>query len=400
MAPEQIATLEWLFAAGLGLLFLLVVFVVVSRRRQTKKATATSSSANIVSNGVASEESDAKQEAPGLASSPAPSPAPSPAQTPASFRQTQAEVAKETSLKEALKKTESHLWGRLKLVFASNKEFVREEIEEVLITADLGPQTTNRIIDSLEEQLKNQDWRDEAKVKVKLKQELRDILNPSAFTGMQDPDFFPFQFADSGPTVIMVVGVNGAGKTTSIGKLAAKFANHGLKVLVAAGDTFRAAASQQLKTWTERAQVEIFSPEGVKDPGAVAFDAVQKAKSQGFDMVIIDTAGRLHTQAPLMEELKKVKRVMTKVIPEAPHECWIVLDSNSGQNALNQARQFHESIGLTGVILTKLDGSAKGGVAFGISHELKLPICWIGIGEKLGDLRVFDRSEFVESLFA
>ncbi len=237
------------------------------------------------------------------------------------------------------------------------------------------------------------------KVRLRIKEELAEILKPSEFPGITDPDFFPFRFADSGPTVIMIVGVNGAGKTTTIGKLAAKFANHGLKVLVAAGDTFRAAASQQLKTWTERAQVEIFSPEGVKDPAAVAFDAVQKAKAQDFQMVIIDTAGRLHTQAPLMEELKKVKRVMTKITSEAPHETWIVLDSNSGQNALVQARQFHEAVGLTGIILTKLDGSAKGGVAFAISHELKLPICWIGVGEKVGDLRVFNRSEFVDSLF-
>jgi fused signal recognition particle receptor len=196
-----------------------------------------------------------------------------------------------------------------------------------------------------------------------------------------------------------VVGVNGAGKTTSIGKIAGQLAHSGKRVLVAAGDTFRAAAGNQLKTWTDRAQVEIFSPEGVTDPSAVAFDAVSKGKAQGYDVVIVDTAGRLHTQSNLMEELKKMKRVITKVIPEAPHETLIVLDANSGQNALMQAREFHKALGLTGVVLTKMDGTAKGGVAVGLAHELKIPIRLIGVGEKIGDLRPFSVKEFVESIF-
>jgi fused signal recognition particle receptor len=199
--------------------------------------------------------------------------------------------------------------------------------------------------------------------------------------------------------VIMVVGVNGAGKTTSIGKISAQWAQSGKKVLVAAGDTFRAAAGQQLKVWTERAAVEIFAPEGITDPSAVAFDAVSKAKARGYDFVIIDTAGRLHTQANLMEELKKVKRVIAKVIPEAPHEVLVVLDANSGQNALIQAREFHQALGLTGAILTKMDGTAKGGVAVGLAHELQLPIKLVGIGEKIQDLRPFSAHEFVDSIF-
>jgi fused signal recognition particle receptor len=200
------------------------------------------------------------------------------------------------------------------------------------------------------------------------------------------------------PAVWMIVGVNGAGKTTSIGKMAALLAHGGKKVLVAAGDTFRAAAGNQLKSWTERAEVEIFSPPGVTDPSAVAFDAIAKAKAQNYDVVIVDTAGRLHTQANLMEELKKMKRVMSKVIANAPHETLIVLDANSGQNALLQAKQFHEAIGLTGVVLTKMDGTAKGGVAVGLANELQIPIRLIGVGEKIGDLRPFSAKEFVDSI--
>ncbi|MBC7457035.1 MAG: signal recognition particle-docking protein FtsY, partial [Bdellovibrionaceae bacterium] len=213
--------------------------------------------------------------------------------------------------------------------------------------------------------------------------------------------------AQNGPTVIMILGVNGAGKTTSIGKITAQLAQSGKKVLVAAGDTFRAAAGGQLKVWTERAQtastndqgaVEIFWPELVTDPAAVAFDAVSKGKAQNFDFVILDTAGRLHTQTHLMEELKKVKRVMSKVIPEAPHNTWIVLDANSGQNALSQAIEFNKTMELTGVILTKLDGTAKGGVVIGLVDNLGIPVKLIGLGEKIGDLKVFNYSDYISSI--
>ncbi|MCB0384542.1 MAG: signal recognition particle-docking protein FtsY, partial [Bdellovibrionales bacterium] len=200
------------------------------------------------------------------------------------------------------------------------------------------------------------------------------------------------------PQVWLIVGVNGVGKTTTIGKLANAVARSGKKVVVAAGDTFRAAAGDQLKVWSERAQVEIFSPEGVSDPSAVAFDACQMAKARGFDVVIIDTAGRLHTQSNLMEELRKMKRVVQKVIPEAPHETLLVLDANSGQNALMQARNFHDILELSGVVLTKMDGTAKGGVAVGLACELELPIRLIGVGEGIDDLRPFKSEEFVDSI--
>jgi fused signal recognition particle receptor len=196
----------------------------------------------------------------------------------------------------------------------------------------------------------------------------------------------------------MIVGVNGAGKTTTIGKLARRIAQSGRKVLVAAGDTFRAAAGDQLKVWTERAQVEIFSPDNVTDPSAVAYQAIERGKTEGVDVVIIDTAGRLHTQKNLMEELKKMQRVMTKLIPDAPHETLLVLDANSGQNALIQAREFNQALGVTGVVLTKLDGTAKGGVAVGLACELGLPIKLIGVGEGIEDLRRFSPQEFVDSI--
>ncbi len=193
--------------------------------------------------------------------------------------------------------------------------------------------------------------------------------------------------------------MNGAGKTTTIGKLANQLAQKGKRVLIAAGDTFRAAAREQLKVWSERAEVEIFDLPETKDPSAVAFGACERGVQRGFDFIIIDTAGRLHTQKNLMEELKKMKRVIQKVIPNAPHETLLVLDANNGQNSLLQAREFHGALGVSGVILTKMDGTAKGGVAVGVASELKIPIKWIGIGEKVSDLRLFSPQEFVKSIF-
>ncbi|NUN06559.1 MAG: signal recognition particle-docking protein FtsY, partial [Bdellovibrio sp.] len=236
-------------------------------------------------------------------------------------------------------------------------------------------------------------------VREALKEEIKNIFAGSHLLEPTPDILSKIQFAKAGPTVLMIVGVNGAGKTTSIGKISSQLASQGKKVLVAAGDTFRAAAGGQLKVWTDRAQVEIFSPEGVTDPSAVAFDAVAKGKAQNYDVVIVDTAGRLHTQANLMEEIKKMKRVMTKVIPEAPHETLIVLDANSGQNALLQAKEFHNALILTGAILTKMDGTAKGGVAVGLAQELQIPIKLIGVGERIQDLRAFSSQEFVDSLF-
>ena len=303
------------------------------------------------------------------------------------------------TLKEALSQTEKSLFGRIRSLF-SGQEMKKnlEEIEEILYTSDLGPQTVVQLMAAVTEKLSKSEASNADTVKSALKEEFEKIfLNANIPEPTPDQTMAHIKL-DSKPAVLMIVGVNGAGKTTSIGKISAHLARSGKKVLVAAGDTFRAAAGNQLKTWTDRAEVEIFSPEGVTDPSAVAFDAVSKAKAQGYDVVIIDTAGRLHTQANLMEELKKMKRVITKVVPEAPHEVLIVLDANSGQNALVQAKEYNKALNLTGVVLTKMDGSAKGGVAVGLAYELKLPIRLIGVGEKIGDLRPFSAKEFIESV--
>lgn len=307
-------------------------------------------------------------------------------------------------LSDALSGTKSHFWGRVKGLFGAGSQLDLTDLEEVLYTSDLGPQTVERLLEEITPASKQ----GLESVKAKLREEFEKIFDEAQ---IPEPTANPLAHLrmDTKPVVWMIVGVNGAGKTTSIGKIAAQLASQGKKVLVAAGDTFRAAAGAQLKVWTDRASsasqtgagegvVEIFHPEGVTDPSAVAFDSLAKAKGRDFDVLLIDTAGRLHTQAHLMDELKKVKRVMTKVIPDAPHETLIVLDANNGQNALHQAREFNQALGLTGVILTKMDGTAKGGVAVGLSNELKIPIRLIGVGEKVQDLRAFSSREFIDSI--
>lgn len=304
-----------------------------------------------------------------------------------------------TTLRQALSQTEQNLFGRLRKLMVSDMEKKNfDDIEEVLYTSDLGPQTVGRLMEAVREQLSRGERHNIDSIKTALRTEFEDIFSKSKVIEPHPKNPMEYLHLTSHPSVWMIVGVNGAGKTTSIGKLAAHLAFAGKKVLVAAGDTFRAAAGNQLKTWTDRAEVEIFSPSGVTDPSAVAFDAVSKAKAQGYDVVIVDTAGRLHTQTNLMEELKKMKRVIEKAMPGAPHEILIVLDANSGQNALIQAKQFNEALGLTGVVMTKMDGTAKGGVCVGLAHELQVPIRFIGVGEKIGDLRAFSAKEFVESI--
>lgn len=305
---------------------------------------------------------------------------------------------KPVSLEQALSTTKARFWGRIQSLWSSGSNVADiDEIEEILYTSDLGPQTVNRLLESIKQNLSRAEKKDSEVVRLALKNEMLSIFTKTQ--GVTEPQdlFEKFQF-NTKPAVWMVVGVNGAGKTTSIGKIASQLARSGKTVMLAAGDTFRAAASHQLKIWTERAQVEIFSPEGIVDPSAVAFDAVQRGVAKGFDVIIVDTAGRLHTQHNLMEEIKKMKRVVQKVIPEAPHEVLLVLDSNQGQNALMQAKEFHKALGITGVVLTKLDGTAKGGVAVGVAHELELPIKLIGVGEKMDDLRPFSPQGFVESI--
>ncbi len=313
-------------------------------------------------------------------------------------------------LSSALEQTRGSFFGRLKSAFAAKPVLGAnelDEVEEILYTSDLGPTTVQRLLAAVSDRVKEDGNSGFEAVRQALKVEMLSIFEQSEETktdvvhqGSQSyvEGLTHLNLWEHKPAVLMVVGVNGAGKTTTIGKLARKLAQSGKKVLVAAGDTFRAAAGEQLKTWTERAQVEIFHPNNTSDPSAVAFDACQLAQSKGFDVVIIDTAGRLHTQKNLMEELKKMKRVIDKQIPGAPHETLLVLDANSGQNALIQAREFHQALTVTGVVLTKLDGTAKGGVAVGLAHELKIPIKLIGVGEKIEDLRPFSSKEFVDSI--
>lgn len=304
-------------------------------------------------------------------------------------------------LKDALSGTKANIFGRIKqrLTGDALKEDDLESLEEVLYTSDLGPQTVQRLVETVGDSLKSSEKADIDKVQSAIKNEMTRIFE-NVQTDLDSSSLvssLSLKNSDE-PQVIMVVGVNGAGKTTTIGKLAYQLTESGKKVMLIAGDTFRAAAEKQLEVWSDRAQVEIFSPENVKDPSAVVYEGIAKAKSQNVDVVIVDTAGRLHTQDNLMEELKKMKRVMAKHVETAPHQIFIVLDANSGQNALMQAKHFNEALGLTGAILTKLDGSAKGGVAVGLAYELSLPIRLIGVGEGIEDLRTFQSKDFVDSI--
>ncbi len=317
--------------------------------------------------------------------------------------QTAAEVQEPKKLSDALSNTRQSFFGRIKGMFSGKPTIASdelEEIEEILYTSDLGPKTVQLLLAAVEDQLKAEGTSGLEALRDALKKKMLEVFEalPEETAKSDIQGLETIQMQPEGPTVWMIVGVNGAGKTTTIGKLAGKLAQEGKKVLLAAGDTFRAAAGEQLKVWTDRAQVEIFSPPDVKDPSAVAFDALQKAKARGFDVVIVDTAGRLHTQKNLMEELKKMKRVMKKVMEDAPHETLLVLDANSGQNALIQANEFHGALGVSGVVLTKMDGTAKGGVALGVAHELQIPVKLIGIGEGLADLRSFEANEYVDSI--
>ena len=267
---------------------------------------------------------------------------------------------------------------------------VLDELETRLITADVGVETTERILEGLRKQVQRKELGNLDALLAALRKALLDVVRPAAIPLVLDRSVSPF--------VILVVGVNGAGKTTTIGKLARRMKEHGLKVILAAGDTFRAAAVEQLQIWGQRNDVTVISQAAGADPAAVAFDAVQAAKARGADILLADTAGRLHTQSNLMEELKKVKRVIGRVDASAPHEVLLVLDASQGQNALQQARLFHEALGVTGIVLTKLDGTAKGGIIFAIASELKLPIRFVGTGETAEDFDEFDADSFVDAL--
>jgi fused signal recognition particle receptor len=299
-------------------------------------------------------------------------------------------------LKAGLAKTRDSLVNRMDVLFLGKKVIdpeLLDELEEILITSDLGVSTTQELLEDARAKLKRQELTDPQALKQTLKEKIFLSLEKMSQTA-------ELAMPAEGPFVIMVVGVNGVGKTTTIGKIAYKFVQSGQSVLLVAADTFRAAAIDQLKIWGKRSGVEVVAQKPGADPSSVAYDALDYARPRNFDVVIIDTAGRLHTKVNLMEELKKIKRVIGKKLDGAPHEVLLVLDATTGQNAISQAKLFNEAVGVTGLALTKLDGTAKGGVVINISHELQIPIRFIGIGEKMEDLRDFEPAEFVEALFA
>ena len=301
-------------------------------------------------------------------------------------------------LKEGLTKTRENIFGKVeKLLFAKSKidDELIDNLEEILIMGDVGVETTTKIIENIRIRVRKDRYEDPKELDTLLRDEIQKLLVDGI---MLDDD--PFALPSSHkPHVVMVVGVNGVGKTTTIGKLSYNYRNAGMNVLIAAADTFRAAANEQLEIWAQRAGVEIIQQSRGSDPAAVAFDALKSAASHRADVMIIDTAGRLHTKINLMEELKKIKRVLQKLDPDAPHEVLLVLDASTGQNAIQQAKQFTAAVGVTGLVVTKLDGTAKGGVVLGISNELNIPVKYIGVGEKIDDLQPFDRKAFVNALF-
>lgn len=298
--------------------------------------------------------------------------------------------------RQGLSKTRDQLGDGIARLLLGKKEIdsgLLEELETLLLRADVGIDTTKRIMDELSEGLLRKQLADGDAVYAALKMHLQNILTNSTHTS-----FMPDNH-DHRPYVILMIGVNGAGKTTTIGKLAKQYQSMGKKVMLAAGDTFRAAAVEQLQAWGERNKIAVIAQHKGADSASVVFDALQAAKARGTDVLIADTAGRLHTQQNLMDELKKIKRVLKKLDADAPHEVMLVLDASIGQNALNQARQFNEALGVSGITMTKLDGSAKGGILFAIADELKIPFRYIGIGEGIDDLRPFSPEQFVNTIF-
>lgn len=304
-----------------------------------------------------------------------------------------------SALDKGLEKTRENVFKRLSRAVVGKSridEQVLDELEEALISSDVGVDTTLRIIQKIEERAAKDKYLNTSELNIILKEEIVSLLmenNSGQLQGFEVP-------AGKKPYVIMVVGVNGVGKTTTIGKLAYNFKKAGKKVLLGAADTFRAAAIEQLDIWGQRVDVPVIKQNTGSDPASVAYDAVNAAKSRDFDVAIIDTAGRLHNKINLMNELTKIRNVMQKVVPDAPHEVLLILDGSTGQNAFEQAKQFTAATEVTALAMTKLDGTARGGVVIGISDQFKIPVKYIGVGEKLDDLLVFNREEFVDSLFS
>jgi fused signal recognition particle receptor len=294
-------------------------------------------------------------------------------------------------LKEGLSKTKKGFVEKVESIFTGRAvdEETLEELEETLIMSDVGGKNAAEIVRHMKEKADRGELKEAGSVKAFLKKEMISMLGRPQ----------PLVIFGEKPFVILAVGVNGVGKTTTIGKLASRFRNEGHTVILAAGDTFRAAAIEQLEIWAQRSGVQLVKHQSGSDPSAVVFDAIEAGKARGIDVVIIDTAGRLHTKSPLMEELKKVKRVCGKAMAGAPHEVLLVVDATNGQNAMRQAEMFNDTIGVTGIALTKLDGTAKGGIVFAIKKELNIPVKLIGVGEGLDDLQDFVPEEFVRALF-
>jgi fused signal recognition particle receptor len=304
--------------------------------------------------------------------------------------------AEKKELDKGLAKTKESVLSKLARVVAGKSKVdasVLDELEEILISSDVGVKATLEIIDRLEARISKDKYLNSSELNNVLREEIQALLSDSSAESAEDN-------STKKPYVLLVVGVNGVGKTTTIGKLANMFKQGGKKVVLGAADTFRAAAVDQLKIWGERVGVPVVAQQMGSDPASVAYDAVESATADGADVVIIDTAGRLHNKVNLMNELTKIKRVIQKIVPDGPHEVLLVLDASTGQNAIEQAKQFTLATDVTSLALTKLDGTAKGGVAIGISHQFKIPVKYIGIGEQMEDLKLFDAKEFVDSLFS
>lgn len=319
------------------------------------------------------------------------------AETPSLSSKTAERPAKQnlwTRLRDGLKKTSANIGEGLANVFVGKEidDELFEDLETQLLMADVGVETTQKIITELTNHASRKDLKDADRLYERLKEYLGEIIAPVSKPLVLEQE--------SGPTVILMVGVNGVGKTTTIGKLAQQFQREGKSVMLAAGDTFRAAAVEQLQVWGERNNIPVIAQHTGADSASVIFDAVTAAKSRNVDVLIADTAGRLQNKANLMEELKKIVRVMKKIDPNAPHEIMLTLDAGTGQNAISQAKLFNQAVGITGLVMTKLDGTAKGGVIFALADQFAIPIRYIGVGEQLDDLRAFEGTEFIDALFA
>ncbi|HBF93338.1 MAG TPA: signal recognition particle-docking protein FtsY [Marinobacter adhaerens] len=393
-------TAEWISIGLLALLVLVFVLDIAGNRSRAPRPKPVPQRKPEVSKGPAPEPEEGEIEAPAAepqpepVAEPEPTPEPEPAEEPQKAPEPEPQVSVFERIKKGLGKTRASLTGGLSDMFSLGKkidEELLEEIETTLLMADVGVTATSEIIDSLTDKLERNQLKDGEALRKALRDELHGLLKDVTK---------PLQI-DSGktPYVILMVGVNGVGKTTTIGKLTKKFQNEGKSVMLAAGDTFRAAAVEQLQVWGERNKVPVVAQHTGADSASVIFDAIQSAKSRGVDVVIADTAGRLQNKDNLMQELEKVVRVMKKLDESAPHEVMLVLDAGTGQNALSQAQVFQQAVGVSGITLTKLDGTAKGGIVFAIARQLQLPIRFIGVGEQVDDLRSFDAETFVDALF-